>query len=181
MKSQQWMSFLFAFALTQQVWAQSNLLRNAGFETAGSEAWEAYYWESGNPDDNGARWGSASRENWRTVSGSWIGVIRGTWAGQGNHGGFWQQVQATPGQRYRFTGFFFADGGGNKWTAVEQAVKVEFFDAALDMLTYTTLPLEHIGPNWVRKGFEATAPEDTAWVRVVIYATGAGGERRPAI
>jgi hypothetical protein len=157
---------------SQQVIAQVNLLNNPGFETQGSDSLKAYHWEAGNPDNHGAWWGTATREPWRWVRGSWEGAIRGLWANAGDNGGFWQEVPATPGKRYRFSAFLFADGEGNKWTADAQEMKIEFFNSSMNMVGVASLPLDDVGPNWVRKSFEAVAPANSAWVRVVVSAWG---------
>ncbi len=171
MRSRSLIAILAAAAL-HQASAASNLLKNASFETQGSNLQRAYYWEMGNPDNHGAVWGTATRENWRWVRGSWEGAIRGLWAGAGDNGGFWQEVPATPGKRYRFSAFLFADGEGNKWTATDQSMKIEFFNSSMNVIGVASLPLDDVGPNWVRKAFEAVAPANSAWVRVVVSAWG---------
>lgn len=163
---------------SQQGLAQVNLLNNSGFETQGSDSERAYYWEWGNPNQNGSYWGSAIRINWRSMSGSWIGAICGTWLERGTEGGWWQQVPATPGQRYRFNAWVYADGVTSEygqWTADIQVIKIEFFSAADAKLAEHEHRFTDVGPNWVRKSIEAVAPANSAWVRVVMAAWGAGG------
>ena len=158
--------------------AAANLLNNPGFETQGSTNSQASYWEWDVPDQHGSNWGTASREQWNLIFGSWMGAIRGTWAGAGNNGGYWQEVLATPGTRYRFTGWFYADGDGNqkKWTADAQGMKLEFSNSGGTLIAMAEQPILDAGPNWVFKSMEATAPANTAWIRVVIYADGVGPE-----
>ena len=157
--------------------AAANLLNNPGFETQGSESARARYWEWGVPDSHGSWWGTASRESWRTISGSWEATIRGTWANVGtNEGGWWQEVPATPGARYRLTGWLFADGegDGNKWIAGHQAIKIEFYNSGGSKIYQEEQPILDAGPNWVFKSVEATAPANAAWTRVVVYALEVG-------
>lgn len=152
----------------------ANLLNNPGFETQGSTSTQARYWEWYVPDQHGSNWGSASRESWRNISGTWEGTIRGTYAGAGDEGGYWQEVEATPGARYRFTGWFFADGDGNNWTADAQGMKIEFYNSSGEKIYSFEQPILDAGPNWVFKSMEATAPANAAWVRVVVYAVRVG-------
>jgi hypothetical protein len=152
----------------------ANLLRNPGFETQGSGVQQAYYWEWLNPDNQGGSWGTATRENWNVFSGSWGGTIRGEWAGD-TFGGFWQQVAANPGKKYRFTGWYWADGWWNLWEPPEeQGIKIEFFDVATNKIEEHVYMFFDVGPNWVRRGLEAISPTNTAWMRVVIFANNVG-------
>lgn len=152
----------------------SNMLRNASFETQGSDAYKAYYWESNNPDTHGMMYGSASRENWRCLSGSYEGTIRGTWSGAYTNGGCWQEAQATPGKTYRFTALFWADGVGNQWTSAVQYIKLEFYSSTTGLLYAATNFIGDIQQNWVGRSAQAVAPANTAWARGVIYAAGLG-------
>ena len=156
------------------VFAASNLLQNAGFETQGSSSAQAYHWEWNNPDQNGAMLGSASRESWRQLSGSWEGTIRGTWAGAGSSGCIWQQVPATPGKTYRFTALLWADDWANKWTSTSQVIKLEFYSGTTNLLSATTNQIGEITQNWVGRNVQAVAPTNAAWVRGVILAEGVG-------
>ncbi len=167
--------FVFAFLLAGagSGLASSNLLRNAGFETAGSTSSNAYYWETGNPDKHGARWGCASRRNWHLVNGSWGGTICGSWAGT-NAGGWWQEAAAQEGATYRFVGVFWADAGGNIWTSLSSGVRIEFYNAATNLLSATSNEFHDVAEKWTGHSVEATAPSSSAWVRAVIYAAGMG-------
>ena len=63
-------------------WAPAqDLVRNGGFETAGSTNFTALYWEAEYPDDNGGFSGSAERVDWRSHSGSWQAALMGTLRG----------------------------------------------------------------------------------------------------
>ncbi|OGV42537.1 MAG: hypothetical protein A2X46_04530 [Lentisphaerae bacterium GWF2_57_35] len=153
--------------------ASTNMLRNPSFETQGSWEEQAYEWEWNWPYQQGGTWGTASRRNWRAVSGSWEGSICGTWAGSDN-GGWWQELACVPAQRYRLSGFFHADGSGNKWTAGEQAMKIEFYTAETNYISQVDCHLQHIGPNWVRKEIEAAAPANAYLMQAIVYANSVG-------
>jgi len=152
----------------------TNLLRNPGFEDQGSNDEEARYWEWGNPDPHGGKWGSAARrgtaEHWRAHSGSWEGTIQGTWAGADN-GGWWQEVPGTPGESYRASAWFWAD---NNWTAGVQQLKIEFYDENINFLADAGTDFYDVAETWVYKSVSGTAPGNAAWVRIVVYAGGVG-------
>lgn len=155
--------------------AASNLLKNAGFETQGSDAQKATYWEWGNPNNHGMMYGSATRESWRYLSGSYEGTIRGSWASAGSTGGCWQESAVLPGKTYRFTALFWADDYGNKWTCTVQGIKLEFYSATTGLLYAVTNLIGEISQNWVGRTAQGVAPSNTAWARGVIYAAGVGG------
>ena len=151
-----------------------NLLRNPSFEEEADSGIfnEARYWKAGSPDDYGDYWGSASRERWRGVDGDYIGAVRGIWANQGHFGGVWQQVAAKPGSTYRFSGWFFCDA---EWIARTQEIKVEFWDADYqNRLDVVSSPIDNCDIDWEERWVEATAPENAAWVRVVINVNNTG-------
>ncbi|MDD4735770.1 MAG: hypothetical protein PHP44_06660 [Kiritimatiellae bacterium] len=150
----------------------ANLLQNGGFETAGASETEALYWRWANPDLNGSTWGTASRESWRAYAGTWEATIRGTWAGD-VAGGWWQQASGEAGVTYTASAWFWADAN---WTAGQQGMKLEFYDAVSSVpLTVVTNLISGITENWEQKTIQAVAPENTAWVRVVVYADNVGG------
>lgn len=155
---------------------EANLLHNAGFETqAGTNTVAAEYWETGSPDAHGERWGTAARVAWRPPAGAWHGTIRGTWLGTGETiGGFWQEVEALPGQTYTFGAQFWADG---TWSAAAQGLKLEFLDGAsagANILLAVTNSTADVGESWVWKEVSAVAPANATWVRVVVSANGVG-------
>jgi hypothetical protein len=160
--------------LSQSVIAGTNLLKNAGFESAGTSKDAALYWKMNDPDDHGDAWGTAIRIDWRAREGRNIGAVRGSWAGLGDYGGFWQEVEATPGTTYKFTAWFWADGA---WRAETQEMKIEFWNSErTDVVGSHVIALHDIGEIWVQKEIELLAPESTAWVRIVINVTGAGDQ-----
>ena len=162
-----------AFVFSGAVMASAGLLKNSSFETAGSGGEQtAQNWKMNDPDEHGDAWGSASRENWRANDGTWIGVIRGTWADAGDFGGFWQEAEATAGTSYRVTVQVWADPD---WTAQTQEVKLEFWNAEhSEMLAATTNAIVGAGEMWTEVTVDAFAPEGTAWARAVVNVSGAG-------
>lgn len=153
----------------------NNLLNNGHFELGGSTTNKALYWTAGEPDTHGHTWGTGTRVNWRSVSGSWIGAIRGTWSGEGSTGGLWQEAPAQAGRSYRFSAQLWAD---NNWSTGEQGLKIEFFDGGSDpqnLLLAVTNRFTGIGQSWTERSVQATAPSGATWVRAVIYANGVGG------
>lgn len=151
-----------------------NLLKNPGFETSGTQEESAQHWRMHDPDDHGDAWGTAIRAGWRAREGRHIGVIRGGWAGVGEYGGFWQEVEAAAGATYRASAWFWADGA---WRADTQELKIEFWNTDRTEITGSeTVALHDIGEIWVQKEIEALAPEGTGWVRIVINASGTGNE-----
>jgi len=156
-----------------------NLLLNPGFELAGLAETNALYWNRNDPDNHGEAWGSAARVNWRSYSNAWEGVIRGTWAGCGSSGGFWQEAPATPGALYRFAAWLWADDGNpdGPWSAAYQVMKIEFLTGATNgetIIHAVTSGLAGVYQSWQNRSLQATAPTNAAWVRVVIMADGVG-------
>lgn len=154
--------------------AGDNLLKNPGFEESASHDYDALHWRMHEPDDHGDAWGTAIRTDWRAREGRYIGVVRGGWAGVGEYGGFWQEVAAEAGVTYRASAWFWADGA---WRAETQEMKLEFWNADRTAVVGSeTVALNDIGEIWVQKEIEAAAPEGTAWVRMVINASGTGND-----
>ena len=154
--------------------AASNLLLNEGFETMGSEYTKALNWEWGNPDYHGSTWGNASRESWRSHSGSFEGVVAGQWKGD-TVGGWWQEKPAEPGVTYTMTAWFWAD---SSWTnQSDQGIKIEFFSGAAlgeTLISSVFTNFQGIGESWVQYSISAVAPANATWVRAVIWAQGVG-------
>jgi hypothetical protein len=152
----------------------ANMLKNPGFETAGTKEESALHWKIDDPDDHGDSWGTAIRVDWRAREGRHIGVVRGSWAGLGDYGGFWQEVPATNGTTYKFTAWLWADGA---WRAETQEMKLEFWNEdRTSVISSETIALHDIGEIWVQKEVEAKAPEGAAWARIVINVAGAGDQ-----
>lgn len=154
-----------------------NLLRNPGFEEAGAGSGAAAYWAAGDPDGHGETWGSAIRINWDSHEGEWVQALRGTWAGEGDAAGFWQESAVLPGEAYRFTAWFWADDGNpyGPWNASARALKLEFLDGETGgetLLLAVTNSLAELDQTWRSHSVEAVAPSNAAWVRVVILAEG---------
>jgi len=155
----------------------TNLIQNGSFETVSTRGFynEALFWQMGSPNNNGDCWGSAAREDWRSHSGSYIGAIRGLWAGYGSNGGYWQDAKAIPGTTYRFSGWFYCDP---EWVARTQEIKIEFLDKDKKSTLHSeVVPITGCDMIWEKISVEATAPEGTAWARVVVNVinTGASG------
>lgn len=154
--------------------ARANLLKNPSLEDAGDQEASAKYWKINDPDDHGDAWGNAIRVDWRAHDGRHIGVVRGTWAEMGDYGGFWQETEATPGAAYRASAWFWADGG---WKAEVQELKLEFWNSdRTEIVGSQAVGLHDVGELWVHKEVEGTAPENAAWVRLVVSVSGAGDQ-----
>lgn len=159
-------------AMSARAEGSMNLLKNPGFEDAGSLDQHALHWRMNEPDDHGDAWGTSFRAEWRAHEGRFAGAVRGTWASLGDYGGFWQEVPGAAGEAYKATAWFWADAG---WIAETQELKIEFWDAErTTMLGSESVPLHDVGEIWVQKEVEGRAPENTAWVRVVIHVGVAG-------
>ena len=156
--------------------AAGNLLKNGNYETEGGFGVNsARHWRYNDPDAHGDFWGSASRENWRSHGnepGGHIGALRGTWAGAGDFGGWWQDVPTRSGLTNIFSAWFWAD---NNWSSAAQEMKLEFYNADNYQLAVVTNSIGAIGENWEQRSMQAVSPIDAVWVRVVIGISGAGG------
>ncbi len=150
-----------------------NLIRNPSFEFETTDSpHEALHWKLDKPDTHGDSYGTASREGWRAHDGVFMMAIRGTWANEGTYGGCWQEVPGEPGITYRAAARFWAD---LSWSSQVQEIKLEFWNEDYTQLLDSKItPLGDIGERWVQREVVATAPELTAWARIVIYVNGVG-------
>lgn len=154
--------------------AFANLLQNSSFEEEGTQIETAKFWKMNDPDDHGDAWGNAIRVDWRAHEGTHIGVVRGSWAGMGEYGGFWQEAEITAGTTYRATAWFWADG---KWIAEVQELKIEFWSSdRSEKLDEKIITLHDVSELWVQKEVEGVAPEGAGWARVVINVSDVGGD-----
>ncbi|HMP73458.1 MAG TPA: carbohydrate binding domain-containing protein [Kiritimatiellia bacterium] len=166
------LAILTAIALPAAFTHAQNLLKNSSFEQAGHFEDHASNWKMGQPDEYGDAWGSAVRVDWRAYDGNFIGAIRGTWAGAGDYGGFWQDAKVEAGSTYRLSAWFWADSA---WTANHQQLKIEFWNEDRSMmLAEESVSLYELGEDWRMFSVEATAPEGTGFARAVINVAGAG-------
>ena len=167
-----WISTLALF-LCAGTAGQANLLFNTSFEAESTFSYGfAQNWKLNDPDDHGDAYGSASRENWRAHEGQFLGAIRGTWAGQGDFGGFWQEAEGHGNLTYRAAAWFYADAG---WRAQTQDLKLEFWNwDRTQLLGSAVNSLYDLREEWTRHEVSAVAPDGTEWVRVVIHVSGAG-------
>jgi len=167
------MALIVAVVLTGILSVQANMLQNTGFETAGTDATKAQNWEWGNPDLNGSGWGTASRESWRSHAGTYEATICGSWKGD-TVGGWWQQATGEAGVTYTASAWFWAD---SNWTTGEQGIKLEFYDTNLATpLLVVTNVISSVSTNWIQENVQAVAPQNTAFVRVVVYADNVGAD-----
>ena len=153
--------------------ASGNLLYNTSFELESAFSYgSALNWKLNDPDDHGDAYGSASRENWRAHDGQFLAAIRGTWAGLGDYGGWWQEAEGKGNISYRASAWFYADAG---WKAQTQDLKLEFWNwDRTQLLGSAVNGLYDLREEWTRHEVNAVSPEGTEWVRVVIHASGAG-------
>lgn len=167
------LAILSATLLVGVAAARANSLSNPSFEIESAFSYgAAINWKMNDPDDHGDAWGSAARENWRARDGQFVATVRGTWAGAGDYGGWWQEVEGHAGHTYRFAAWLWADAA---WTAQTQELKLEFWNwDRTQLLGSAVNAFWGIGEEWIEKQVVAVAPEGTEWVRVVINVTGAG-------
>ena len=151
----------------------ANMIRNWSFEEeAPSSSRNALYWSMDEPDAHGDAYGNASREDWRSFDGMHIMTVRGTWAEAGDYGGIWQEASAESGETYRASAWFWADPD---WEPALQEMKLEFFsENHTELLKTETVRLRGIESDWERREIQAQAPDETAWVRLVIHVEGVG-------
>ena len=167
-----WIHGIALFLLTAAAAGAVNLIENPGFEQESSFSYGyAMFWKLNSPDDHGDCYGSAARENWRAHEGQFIATIRGSWAGQGNWGGWWKEVEGHGGTTYKAAGWFYADAA---WAAETQEMKLEFWNwDRTKFLGSAVNSLSELREEWTRHEVSAVAPEATESVRLVIHAAGA--------
>lgn len=152
----------------------ADLLKNGSFEEGAINPENAQHWRMNEPDDHGDSWGNAIRTDWRAHDGSFIGAVRGAWAGMGEYGGFWQEAMVSPGTTCRATAWFWAD---ENWIAEVQEFKIEFWNEdRSEKLDEKSIALHDVSELWTQRAVEAVAPEDTAWARVVLNVSGVGND-----
>ena len=148
---------------------------NCSFEVAGGDSTQAKYWQWGNKDYHANKWGNAERRDWRGHSGSYNASIHGYWMGS-DYGGWWREGPAVPGVTYQASAWFWADDrSGCIFTAANIELKIEFFDSNTNIINYVSTNFTDIvDEKWWKKTVRMTAPEDTAWARLVFDATQTG-------
>jgi hypothetical protein len=154
--------------------SHANLLFNTSFEAESTFSYGfAQNWKLNDPDDHGDAYGSASRENWRAHDGQFLGAIRGTWAGQGDWGGFWQEAEGHGNLSYRRVGLVLRRCRLARANPGPQAGILELGPHAVAGLRgeQPVRPARGMDPP---RSQRAVSPEGTEWVRVVIHAAGAG-------
>ncbi|NCC51260.1 MAG: hypothetical protein EOM20_08600, partial [Spartobacteria bacterium] len=163
-----------------------NLLRNPDFEEGSvRDVYGARHWHWDDPDRHGSRWGSANWQGWGGRSGGAdtnIAAISGTEYNGDTHGGWWQDVPATPLQTYEAGAWFWSDAGtfAPIFTASYCEVKIEFFNVSGGLLNAQTNHFSAPGETWVLHSVTGVAPAAAARVRAVFAAvnTSAGGALR---
>jgi hypothetical protein len=145
--------FLLSFSNT--VYATSNLLSNPGFENGTNE-----------DADNWTESGAAQRQGWANHTGSW-GMATVSWVDNGV-GNAYQTVSATASTEYTFSLAVRADDADH--TAYMKLTWLESDDTEISSdshcITTTT--------SWAQETLTATAPTDTAKVKVEFGSTTGG-------
>ena len=155
--------------------AFANLIVNGSFETAGSAATNAIYWDTqiGGTVLASDQWGNGDRENWNTPpDGGWAYYLKGTWNGEVDYAGVWQRVDGgLENQAYTLSGSFYTDNG----FSATSAFKLEFYDNANTFLgSITTNLIGNIGTStWTPISMTTTSPVNTARLQVVFEVSGA--------
>jgi hypothetical protein len=157
---------MVALLAAAPAWA-SSLLRNGSFQYAGDGSYNASpnarYWAS---------WGNAARESWVSVGKDQYSATIRNWAGTNPDAGWYQDVPATPGARYIFSGQLSASWD-LAWNQVK--FKLEFMDAAYQVLDVVTQEVSGVGlGGWTTHEARGTAPARTAWLRCVWLVDGIG-------
>ena len=153
----------------------ADLIVNGSFETAGSAATNAIYWDTqiGGTVLASDQWGNGDRENWNTPpDGSWAYYLKGTWNGELDYGGIWQRVDGgLPNTEYTLSGSFYTDNGFSATTAF----KLEFYDSVNTWLGSITTNIVGNIPNaaWTTISMTTTSPVNTARMQVVFEMSGA--------
>ena len=152
--------------------ARTNLLHNAGFEIPGQFDRDARYWAWNYPDQNGGIWGYVSRSDALSHDGEWAATVLNATAGTNEmYSGWMQQVPTQPGNAYRFSAWFLAQPG---WSATVQDIKLEFYDANTNLLTFFTNGLHTVSNAWVKKEVTGIAPAHSVIVRAAVNVSDAG-------
>jgi len=143
-----------------------NLLENGGFQLAGDASTvadpDAWMWQ---------RWGDATRENWFSFEGDGFLTSIHNWNSLASDGGWFQDVPAQPGRRYRLNGFFQKEAC---YTTSLLEMKLEFLDAYRDPIAVFTEDLSGANEWWTDYNLTADAPTGTVWVRATVAADGQG-------
>jgi len=152
-----------------------NLLQNSGFELKGNLS--AKNWEWDYPDIHGSSWGGTVRTNWGAYEGTWQAAICGTWlpGGLGGSGGWWQEVTNTVGADSVWEGSAMVYNDMNGPPAFQ--IKIEFYGTNRSsgaQLKALTNNFSDPGTTWTRVSVMATAPVNTVWARLVIFAENGG-------
>ncbi len=147
-----------------------NLLRNPGFETAGSSDFDALHWENGNPDTHGGKYGNSQRANWRSNEGLWIAAV-GSF--ETKFGGWYQEIPVSPEHDVLLSGAFWADAN---WTATTREMKIEYYDINYALLGSQSFPLNNVGEFWITNSVAGSAPANALWARAVVNVDGSGDE-----
>lgn len=159
----------------------SNLLNNPSFEFEGANTNIATHWKLNDPDMHGSASGTALRVNWRASEGTWSATIRGTWSGAGSSGNFWQEIPINGTDRYRLSGWFWADDGNpyGPWYATEQYMALDFIarsESNDTILLTITQHLSGINQTWQQRTIEVDSPTGANWARVRVSASGVGSD-----
>ncbi|NCC53204.1 MAG: hypothetical protein EOM20_18605, partial [Spartobacteria bacterium] len=142
-----------------------NLLRNASFETEGSDADNAYHWEWNVPDQFGGIWNNHLRKDWRARNGSWEATVPGQWGAHVDDSGGWFQMVTNvyaPGTVWQAGGWFYAD---DILTTDGQRISIQFFDTDTNRISGETNYFAHPGEEWTYVSLQATAPVGCAFAQ----------------
>ncbi|MFH0879332.1 MAG: hypothetical protein V2A34_06430, partial [Lentisphaerota bacterium] len=126
------------------------------------------------PDTHGAWWGVATRETWRSHSGTGEGAFN-AWT-HGTNGGFWQEVTNTlpAGTVWSASAWFWSDAGVESsgqyiYTSKVNEIKIEFYDAG-GLIDAVTNQFATPGETWTQVTASKASPAGALWVRFVAAA-----------
>lgn len=152
----------------------NNLLQNSDFSVAGTGN-NARYWQAGIPNIHGGVSGGTARgdSSWDPpvppAPGTFAAILGG-WSGQ-TSGEWWQRVPVEPGLTYEADALFAAEAG---WTASNQQLRLEYFDYNFNQVAVFTRDLIGITDTYSRQSIAGVAPNNAAWARLLVEATGVG-------
>ena len=158
--------------------ASANLLLNPGFEVNGTQTWTSAYWAWDDPSGNthGSYWGSIGNQSWHPHTGTNSAYMYKWSVGDQVDSGLWQETtnSAGAGSVWTASGWFYSDAN---YSNAYRDIRIEFFDGSYGALGTVSNSFAMPGPTYTMVSVVATAPVNTAWVRLGVEVKHTGMER----